>query len=94
MSLTKRDIANTLAKNIEISHIQALALVNSFFDEIKQSLGSGEDVKLSGFGNFVIKKKTARPGRNPRTGEEVEVSARTVVVFKAGPKLKKLTQSA
>ncbi len=92
MSITKKDIANTLAKSMDITHVQALAITHDFFDQIKQTLASGKLVKLAGFGNFVIKEKSARPGRNPKTGEVVEISARKVVVFKSGPKLKLATQ--
>ncbi|MBA5250000.1 MAG: integration host factor subunit alpha [Gammaproteobacteria bacterium] len=91
MSITKKDIADLLAKQADISHIQALSMANSFFDTIKNTLAKGEDVKLSGFGNFLVKEKGARPGRNPKTGEAVTISARTVVTFKAGVKLKKAT---
>ena len=92
MSLTKQDIANTLVKKTELSQSQALALTNQFFDQIIETLKTGEDIKLSSFGNFVIREKNARPGRNPKTGEEVMISARKVVTFKAGPKLKLATQ--
>lgn len=88
MSATKKDIANLLVKKIDISHTQALAIVNDFFDIIKQTLANGEVVKLSGFGNFILKNKSARPGRNPKTSAPVTICARTVVSFKAGPKLK------
>lgn len=91
MSLTKKDIANTLTETIEISHNQALSITNDFFAIIKNTLANGENVKLSSFGNFVVKKKSARPGRNPKTGEKVSISARKVVTFKAGPKLKNAT---
>ncbi|WP_369152199.1 integration host factor subunit alpha [Candidatus Thiodubiliella endoseptemdiera] len=91
MSITKKDIANLLVKKVNISHAQALLVTNSFFDTIKDTLAKGEDVKLSGFGNFVIRSKAARPGRNPKTGEAAIISARTVVTFKAGVKLKKAT---
>ncbi|MBT6142191.1 MAG: integration host factor subunit alpha, partial [Gammaproteobacteria bacterium] len=70
----------------------ALALTNQFFDQIIETLKTGEEIKLSSFGNFVVREKTARPGRNPKTGEEVMISARKVVTFKAGPKLKLATQ--
>lgn len=93
MSITKKDIANLLAKEADISYIQALVMTNSFFDTIKGTLAKGEDVKLSGFGNFLVKEKGARPGRNPKTGEAVTISARTVVTFRAGVKLKKATAS-
>jgi integration host factor subunit alpha len=92
MSITKKNIADELVKRVGISNVQALEVANEFFNNIKQSLSSGEDVKISGFGNFVIREKTPRPGRNPKTGEEVIISARKVVTFKAGPKLKQATK--
>ncbi len=91
MSLTKQDIANTLVKKIELTQTQALAITNQFFDQIIEALKNGEDIKLSSFGNFVVREKSPRPGRNPKTGEEVMISARKVVTFKAGPKLKLAT---
>ena len=92
MSLTKQDIANALVKKTELTQTQALVLTNQFFDQIIETLKNGEEVKLSSFGNFVVKEKSQRPGRNPKTGEEVIISARKVVTFKSGPKLKKATQ--
>ena len=92
MSLTKKDIANALVKKSELTQTQALVLTNQFFDQIIETLKNGEEVKLSSFGNFVVREKTQRPGRNPKTGEEVIISARKVVTFKAGPKLKLATQ--
>jgi integration host factor subunit alpha len=92
MSITKKEIASALVKSMDITHVQALSIAHDFFDQIKQMLASGESVKLSGFGYFVIREKSARPGRNPKTGEIVEISARKVVVFRSGPKLKLATQ--
>jgi len=92
MSLTKQDIANALVKKTDLTQTQALVLTNQFFEQIIETLSKGEDVKLSSFGNFVVRKKSQRPGRNPKTGEEVIISARKVVTFKAGPKLKSATQ--
>ena len=92
MSLTKQDIANTLVKKMNLSQTLALSLTNQFFDQIIATLKTGEEIKLSSFGNFVVKEKSPRPGRNPKTGEEVIISARKVVTFKAGPKLKLATQ--
>lgn len=92
MSLTKKDIAITLAKKINIKQNKALSLTNDFFDEINLTLRSLKDVKLSGFGNFIILNKALRPGRNPKTGVVVEVSARKTVTFKAGSKFKKATK--
>ncbi|CAC9603805.1 Integration host factor alpha subunit [uncultured Gammaproteobacteria bacterium] len=92
MSLTKKNIADLLAEQVGISQTQALSTTNDFFDVIRDSLAKGEDVKLSGFGNFVIKEKAARPGRNPKTGKPVTISARKVTTFKAGIKLKEITK--
>ena len=92
MSLTKQDIANALVKKTDLTQTQALVLTNKFFEQLTKTLSKGEDVKLSSFGNFVIRKKSQRPGRNPKTGEEVIISARKVVTFKAGPKLKSVIQ--
>ncbi|BAS67536.1 integration host factor subunit alpha [Bathymodiolus septemdierum thioautotrophic gill symbiont] len=92
MSITKKDISDMLVKKIGITHAQALSMTNNFFDTIKDTLAKGEDVKLSGFGNFVVRNKVARPGRNLKTGEPVMICARTVATFKAGVKLKKATQ--
>ena len=92
MSLTKQDIANTLVKKMKLSHTLALSLTNQFFDQIIATLKTGEEIKLSSFGNFVVREKSPRPGRNPKTGEDIVISARKVVTFKAGPKLKLATQ--
>ncbi|HAY41627.1 MAG TPA: integration host factor subunit alpha [Gammaproteobacteria bacterium] len=94
MSITKKNIADELANKVGLSNVQALEVANEFFNKIKQSLSSGKDVKISGFGNFVIREKTPRPGRNPKTGDEVMISARKVVTFKAGPKLKMATKNS
>jgi integration host factor subunit alpha len=66
----------------------AVAFVENFFEEVKSTLSSGQHLKLSGFGNFILRDKSSRPGRNPKTGEEIPVSARRVVTFKSGLKLK------
>jgi len=92
MSLTKQDIANTLVKKMNLSQTLALSLTNQFFDQIIATLKTGEEIKLSSFGNFIVREKSPRPGRNPKTGEDVMISARKVVTFKAGPKLKLATQ--
>jgi len=92
MSLTKKNIANALVKKTDLTQTQALVLTNQFFEQIIETLSKGENVKLSSFGNFVVRKKSQRLGRNPKTGEEVIISARKVVTFKAGPKLKSKTQ--
>ena len=94
MSITKKNIADQLVSVMDINNAQALDITNEFFEQIKSTLARGEEVKLSGFGNFNIREKAARPGRNPKTGEEVLISARKVATFKAGPKLKDVTENA
>jgi integration host factor subunit alpha len=93
MSITKKNIAEELVNKVGLSNVHALEVANEFFTQIKTTLASGDDVKISGFGNFIIKEKSARPGRNPKTGEEVTISARKVVTFQAGPKLKMATKN-
>ena len=88
MTLTKSDIVKNLNDEIGLNKREAKELVDSFFDNIKETLSQGHEVKLSGFGNFQLKNKSSRPGRNPRTGEDVEITARRVVTFKSGQKLK------
>ena len=88
MALTKFDIVKNLNDEIGLNKREAKELVDSFFDNIKKLLSQGHEVKLSGFGNFQLKDKSSRPGRNPRTGEDVEITARRVVTFKSGQKLK------
>ena len=88
MALTKFDIVNSLNDEIGLNKREAKELVDSFFENIKILLSQGQEVKLSGFGNFQLKNKSSRPGRNPRTGEDVEITARRVVTFKSGQKLK------
>ena len=73
---------------IGLNKREAKELIESFFEQIKKSLEEGNDIKLSGFGNFNLRDKAARPGRNPKTGEEVTISSRRVVTFKSGLKLK------
>ena len=88
MSLTKIDFAEKLFDELGLNKREAKDLVELFFEEIKQSLERGEEVKLSGFGKFELRDKTSRPGRNPKTGEEVAITARRVVTFRSGQKLK------
>lgn len=89
-TLTKSDLVNALMQDLNFDKRDAKALVDGFFKGIHQSLIEGKSVRLSGFGNFILRDKKARPGRNPKTGEEVEVSARRVVTFRPGAKLKNL----
>ena len=88
MTLTKSDIVENLNNEIGLNKREAKELVDMLFNDIKNLLSEGHEVKLSGFGNFQIRDKSSRPGRNPRTGEDVEISARRVVTFKSGQKLK------
>jgi len=88
MTLTKSDIVEDLNNEIGLNKREAKELVDMLFDYIKNLLSEGHEVKLSGFGNFQLRDKSPRPGRNPRTGEDVEISARRVVTFKSGQKLK------
>ena len=88
MSLTKADIANRLFDEVGLNKREAKEFVDAYFEEIRQALESGENVKLSGFGNFQLRDKDQRPGRNPKTGEEIPISARRVVTFRPGQKLR------
>ncbi|MFD1384977.1 integration host factor subunit alpha [Rhodanobacter aciditrophus] len=92
-SLTKADIAENLVDSMGMSKKDAKDLVESFFDTVRETLVEGEQVKLSGFGNFEVREKSQRPGRNPKTGEEIPITARTVVTFKPGQKLKSKVES-
>ncbi len=88
MTLTKVELADNLIEKLHLNKRDAKELVENFFEEIRVALETGEDVKLSGFGNFELRDKSSRPGRNPKTGESVPVSARCVVAFKPGQKLR------
>ena len=87
-ALTKAEMAETLYLELGINKREAKDLVDLFFEEIRVSLEANEEVKLSGFGNFELRDKRQRPGRNPKTGEDIPISARRVVTFKPGQKLK------
>ena len=88
MTLTKVEIAENLVQKHGLTKTEAKAVVESFFEEIRATLANGDDVRLSGFGNFELRDKASRPGRNPKTGESVPVSARRVVVFKPGQEIR------
>lgn len=92
-ALTKADIAENLVEEVGLSKKDAKDLVESFFDAVRETLIQGEQVKLSGFGNFEVREKSQRPGRNPKTGEEIPITARTVVTFRPGQKLKSKVES-
>ncbi len=87
-ALTKADLAEKLYEDLGLNKREAKELVELFFEEIRGSLETNEQVKLSGFGNFDLRDKKQRPGRNPKTGEEIPISARRVVTFRPGQKLK------
>lgn len=86
--MTKADFAEKLFDEIGLNKREAKEMVELFFEQIKTSLEQGEQVKISGFGKFELRDKSSRPGRNPKTGEEIHISARRVVTFRTGQKLK------
>ncbi len=88
MALTKADIAENLFEELGLNKREAKELVEIFFEEVRLALEQGNEVKLSGFGNFILRDKNQRPGRNPKTGKEIPISARRVVTFRPGQKLK------
>lgn len=88
MALTKAELAEKLFEELGLNKREAKELVELFFEEIRIALENGNQVKLSGFGNFDLRDKNQRPGRNPKTGEEIPISARRVVTFRPGQKLK------
>ncbi len=88
MALTKADMAEKLFDELGLNKREAKEMVEIFFEKIRIALEDGEQVKLSGFGNFDLREKKQRPGRNPKTGEEIPISARRVVTFRPGQKLK------
>ena len=88
MALTKAEMAARLFEELGLNKREAKEMVEMFFEEIRSSLEQGGQVKLSGFGNFDLREKNERPGRNPKTGEEIPISARRVVTFRSGQKLK------
>jgi integration host factor subunit alpha len=88
VALTKADMAEKLYEELGLNKREAKELVELFFEEVRAALESGDQVKLSGFGNFDLRNKNERPGRNPKTGEEIPITARRVVTFRPGQKLK------
>jgi len=91
-TLTKADLSEMLFDRIGLNKRESKEMVDAFFDSVHSELSRGEEVKLTGFGNFNIRRKAPRPGRNPRTGEVVPISARQVVTFHASQKLKAQVQ--
>ncbi|EYC51217.1 integration host factor subunit alpha [Hylemonella gracilis str. Niagara R] len=92
-ALTKAHLAELLFEQIGLNKRESKDMVDAFFDLVAERLTQGQDVKISGFGNFQIRTKAARPGRNPRTGEEIPIEARRVVTFHASHKLKEQIQA-
>ncbi|MGW8228172.1 MAG: integration host factor subunit alpha [Gammaproteobacteria bacterium] len=88
MALTKAELAERLFEELGLNKREAKEIVEMFFEEIRGALERGQQVKLSGFGNFDLRDKKQRPGRNPKTGEEIPITARRVVTFRPGQKLK------
>ncbi len=91
-TLTKAELADLLFERLGLNKRESKDMVEAFFEHIHAALVRGDDVKLSSFGNFTIRRKAARPGRNPRTGETIPIEARSVVTFHASHKLKALVQ--
>ena len=92
-TLTRADLAEALHAEVGLSRAESSALVEQVLGSISEALLAGENVKLSGFGNFDLRRKNQRPGRNPKTGEEIPISARTVVTFRPGQKLKERVEA-
>lgn len=93
MALTKAELTDLLFENIGLNKREAKEIVECFYEEMRIALQSGDGVKLSGFGNFQLRTKPQRPGRNPKTGEEIPISARRVVTFHASQKLKSMVEA-
>jgi len=91
-TLTKAELAELLFEQVGLNKREAKDMVETFFKEIRDALDRGDSVKLSGFGNFQLRDKPQRPGRNPRTGEEIPIAARRVVTFHASQKLKAMVE--
>src|SRR5688572_1064956 len=92
MTLTKAELADLLFEKVGFNKREAKDMVESFFEEVRLALENGQGVKLSGFGNFQLRDKPQRPGRNPKTGEEIPITARRVVTFHASQKLKMMVE--
>ncbi len=93
MALTRTDMVEGLFNDMGLNKKEARELVNLLFQELEASLAVGEQVKLIGFGSFDLRDKNERPGRNPKTGEDIPITARRVVIFRAGQKLKALVEA-
>ena len=93
-SVTKAELADVLFERLGLNKREAKDMVDYFFEEVREALERGEDVKLSGFGIFNLREKSQRPGRNPKTGEEIPITARRVGTFHASNKLKAQVDAA
>ena len=94
MTLTKAELADLLFEKVGFNKREAKDMVETFFEEVRHALEAGKGVKLSGFGNFQLRVKPQRPGRNPKTGQAIPITARTVVTFHASQKLKAMVEQA
>ena len=94
MTVTKMELANLLFDELGLNKREAKEFVELFFEGIRSALENGDNVKFSGFGSFSVRDKPQRPGRNPKTGEEIPVSARRVVTYKASQKIKDLVANS
>tara|TARA_B100000029_G_C17560120_1_gene953057 strand:+ start:1465 stop:1788 length:324 start_codon:yes stop_codon:yes gene_type:complete len=92
MTVTKMELANTLFEELGLNKRESKEFVEQFFEEIRKALEEGQTVKFSGFGSFSVRDKPERPGRNPKTGEEIPVSARRVVTYRASKKIRELIE--
>ena len=92
MTLTKAELADLLFEKVGFNKREAKDIVEAFFEEVRTALENGHGVTLSGFGNFQLRDKPQRPGRNPKTGEEIPITARRVVTFHASQKLKAMVE--
>ena len=93
MTVTKAELSDLLFEKVGLNKREAKDMVEAFFEEVRDALEKGDGVKLSGFGNFQLREKPQRPGRNPKTGEEIPITARRVVTFHASQKLKATVES-
>lgn len=94
MTMTKAELADILFEKVGLNKREAKDMVEAFFEEVRTALEAGDSVKLSGFGNFQLRDKPQRPGRNPKTGEAIPITARRVVTFHASHKLKSIVEAA
>ena len=93
MTMTKAELADLLFEKVGLNKREAKDMVEAFFEEVRNALEKGDSVKLSGFGNFQLRDKPQRPGRNPKTGEEIPITARRVVTFHSSHKLKETVEA-